>query len=465
MRVDDLLAMPSLGLKLLAGEQGTVREVLWAHSCELVEPEQWLGPHELLMTVGLCVPVGAEHQAAFIGRLDEAGLAGLVVGDHEPLPELTSELFKEADARNFPVMLAAEDVPYAVVARHVAAANSSQQILQVVVLSKMYRLTSAAGDRNPDILLTELSNLLQVGLQITDNVTGLTLAASKNHRKIVAHDAKVSQVSRHRIGDTTLSIYEYANEYLDSFLLVHLLQIMDVLVERAATIRSQKIGASAETLAHILADERTGQFEAFLKDFPEADGYRIVIAPEQEQERLARATSITDLPAFVGHSAAHTVSLVPEDMVQEFRALAHEIRTVCGVSSVFKDYRDIRIAVDEATRVFYSIQEPDIYWKEFEGSTVALFVRSRSESEEIIRTVLGPLAQDIAAMRKLRETLFAFLTHDRQWQKTADSLNIHRQTLSYRLNRIEEETGLNLNKSADLSAVWIAYQAWLNLYG
>ena len=67
-------------------------------------------------------------------------------------------------------------------------------------------------------------------------------------------------------------------------------------------------------------------------------------------------------------------------------------------------------------------------------------------------------------MRKLRETLFAFNSRSTM-AKTADSLNIHRQTLSYRLNRIEEETGLNLNKSADLSAVWIAYQAWLNLYG
>src|SRR5699024_11166724 len=167
---------------------------------------------------------------------------------------------------------------------------------------------------------TELSNLLQVGLQITDNVTGLTIAASKNHRKLAAHDDTAAQVSQHSLGETMLSIYEYANAYLDSFLLVHLLQIMDVLVERAATIRSQKIADSAETLAKILADERTGQFEAFLKDYPEADGYRIVIAPEREQRRLARAVSITELPAFVGHSAAHTVSLVPEDMVQEFRA-------------------------------------------------------------------------------------------------------------------------------------------------
>lgn len=464
MRIQDLLAMPSLGLELLSGEQGASREVLWAHSCELEHPEQWLGPHELLMTVGLCVPAGPAEQARFIERLDGAGLAGLIVGDHEPLPKLTKDLFEEAERRNFPVMFASDDVPYAVVARHVAAANSSQQILQVVVLSKMYRMTSAAGDRDPDVLLTELSNLLQIDLEITDPLTGLTVAASKNHRSVEHLDPELFKISQHRIGETTLSLYEYANEYLDSFLLVHLLQILDVLVERSATVRAQKVAESTETLAKILADERTTQFEAFLRDYPEADGYRIVISSEQDEERLARAAVITEIPAFVGRGASHTVALVAEALLPEFRNLVMKTRVGCGVSSVFNDYRDIRIAVDEATRVFHSIRDSEDFWNEFEGSTVALFVRSRHESDEIIGTVLGPLADDTASMLKLRETLFAFLDHDRHWQKTADSLNIHRQTLSYRLNRIEEETGLRLNRTADLSAVWIAYQAWLNLY-
>jgi purine catabolism regulator len=56
--------------------------------------------------------------------------------------------------------------------------------------------------------------------------------------------------------------------------------------------------------------------------------------------------------------------------------------------------------------------------------------------------------------------LFAFLRNDRKWKETADELFIHKQTLSYRLGKIEEQTGLKIGRSADLSSLWIAYQAW-----
>ena len=57
LKVRNLLDMDALGTSLLAGQNGLDRVVLWAHSCEMPNPEQWLGPNELLMTVGLCIPV------------------------------------------------------------------------------------------------------------------------------------------------------------------------------------------------------------------------------------------------------------------------------------------------------------------------------------------------------------------------------------------------------------------------
>lgn len=464
IHVDDLLAMPSLGLTMLAGKQGMQREVLWAHSCELQKPEQWLGPHELLMTVGLCVPAAPEAQREFIARLDEAGLAGLIVGDHEPLPELSQYMFQEADRRRFPLMLASDSVPYAVIARHVAAANSSQHILQVVMLSKIYRLAGAVPGKSPDQLLTELSNLLQIGLEVTDDVTGLVVAASKAYRSSEMQTDQ-RRLSLSDTADATLHIYEYPGEMLDSFLLVHILQLLEVVMERTTSTRKQYMLESAQTLTKIMADERTQLFDRLLQDYPEADGYQIVASAQTDQAVLARSIAITELSALVGSAPIHSLALVPTAVVDEFRTLVERLEIGCGASSVFNDYRDIRIAVDEAVRVYSTRSDPTQYWTEFEGSTVALFVRSRHESEEIIQNVLGRLAHDSSAIRKLRETLFAFLTRDRRWQETADALGIHRQTLSYRLNRIEEETGLTLTKSSDLSAFWIAYQAWVKLYG
>ncbi|WP_290808159.1 PucR family transcriptional regulator ligand-binding domain-containing protein [Herbiconiux sp.] len=87
--IEDLVSTANLGIKVLAGRDGLAREVLWAHSREIQLPEQWLGPHELLMTVGLCVPTDPIEQVEFIQKLDDAGLSGLMIGDHDVAPPVS----------------------------------------------------------------------------------------------------------------------------------------------------------------------------------------------------------------------------------------------------------------------------------------------------------------------------------------------------------------------------------------
>ena len=99
-------------------------------------------------------------------------------------------------------------------------------------------------------------------------------------------------------------------------------------------------------------------------------------------------------------------------------------------------------------------------WAEFDSRSVSVLARSEREATEIIDSVLGELADMSPASTKLRITLFAYLRHDRQWQPTADELGIHRQSLSYRLQKIQSVLGLSLSRSADLASLWIAYQAW-----
>jgi len=37
---------------------------------------------------------------------------------------------------------------------------------------------------------------------------------------------------------------------------------------------------------------------------------------------------------------------------------------------------------------------------------------------------------------------------------------VHRQTLAYRIRRVEQLTGRQLRRVADLSELWLARQAW-----
>ena len=54
LTVGDLIAMDQLGCAAVAGVAGLDRRIVWAHTSEL-DPWDWLGADELLMTAGLCL--------------------------------------------------------------------------------------------------------------------------------------------------------------------------------------------------------------------------------------------------------------------------------------------------------------------------------------------------------------------------------------------------------------------------
>lgn len=478
LTVEDLASTASLRAKVLAGRDGLRREVLWAHSCEMPAPEQWLGPHELLMTVGLCVPASPEDQRDFIGRLDDAGLAGLMLGDHEIAPPVSPEMLAEADRRGFPVLLTDAQTPYAVVARHVAAASSSAQLQQVLVLSKLYQITANA-DGDAETLVHDIAVLLGVGIRIVETVTGITLIESADPRGAAGlpdpagrgeriepaeHPESAERPERRyplRGGHPAeLVILEYPGEALDSFVLVHLMKILEVGVDRVLTAVNQRVEASALAMRRLLGGTLTAEAEALLGEYRVSGGFQVAAFPSGDADLIARSIALRRLPVLVGPGRAHHLALIPQDFVAEARRLAEPTGVRFGVSSVFSDSRDVGTAAGEATRALATIRFSERLWSEFEGTTISVLTRSHREAEEIIAGVIGGLSGESQAATRLRETLFAYLRNDRHWQRTADELGIHRQTLSYRLGRIEQETGLSVTRSADLSAFWIAYQAW-----
>lgn len=464
LTVDDILSTVSLDITLLAGRDGLSREVLWAHSCELPDPARWLGPHELLMTVGLCVPLAADEQVAFIRGLDDGGLAGLIVGDHkETAPPLTNAMLAEADERGFPVLLAAPHTPYAVVARHVAAANTSSQTLTVLKLSKLYHLAANADD-DVDRLARDVATLLGVGIRVEEPTTGVPIIEAEIPGGSREDDA-ARTYSQRGAHPSSLIITEHPREELDSFLMVHLMKVLEVAVGRILHGAERRRESSEQAMRSLLSGVTPRKLETLLAPHQAADGYQVVAFSSRDAERITRTAALRSLPVVVGAASNGHLALVPIGAVPEIRALTETGDIRFGVSSTFSSYADVRVAADQAAKTLADAHYSDRAWVEFEGAQISVLARSRREAQEIVDGVLGGLLEDSTSAVNLRQTLFAYLRHDRSWQVTAHELGIHRQTLSYRLRRIEEITGLSTSKSADLSAFWVAYQAWESLHG
>ncbi len=52
-----------------------------------------------------------------------------------------------------------------------------------------------------------------------------------------------------------------------------------------------------------------------------------------------------------------------------------------------------------------------------------------------------------------------FLRNDGAWQRSADELGIHRQTLVYRMRRVEQLTGLKPTSTEGSAMLWLALAA------
>jgi PucR family transcriptional regulator, purine catabolism regulatory protein len=95
------------------------------------------------------------------------------------------------------------------------------------------------------------------------------------------------------------------------------------------------------------------------------------------------------------------------------------------------------------------------------GENSPLFLpRTLTEAEAVVTRVIGPLLDyDRDHGTELVESLRVFLTCNRSWQRAAKELFVHKQTLVYRIRRIEELTRRKLDSTADVAELWLALQA------
>jgi purine catabolism regulator len=95
------------------------------------------------------------------------------------------------------------------------------------------------------------------------------------------------------------------------------------------------------------------------------------------------------------------------------------------------------------------------------GEATPLFLpRTLGEAASAADRILGPLiAYDQEHSTDLLHSLAVFLEHNRSWQRSAEALHVHKQTLVYRMHRVERLTGRDLHETADVVQFWLALMA------
>ncbi|HEY7453019.1 MAG TPA: PucR family transcriptional regulator [Thermoleophilaceae bacterium] len=490
--VAELVAVPFLNMRLHAGEGGGGRLVTWAHTSDLPNAIDWLGPGDLLMSNGLNLPPEAEAQVAFLGELDSAGLSGLAVGDDMHAPPLAPELLERADALAFPVLAIPRDVPFVAVSRAVANANSDEEherLVQTVQLYEAIRGPVSNGGSGSNVL-RELGRQLDCSLLLLDPATALPVVAPEAEPPGGLVERLVAEL-RGRNGafpavvrvecegvrafalrvpakrPTALVAVHEPERAPDLALLHHAANIAALEVERISAQREQELRLGAQLLAAMLerriepasAAQQLGEHGIVPED---AVLVSFRPAPSAASNRdLHHELSQRGLPHLVLWSPQRCLVAVPDtgDAHGALRgALGADVALgvsdrLCRADRAPDAAREARWAQTAA----HNMGQPVVRY----GEATPLFLpRTLGEAERAGERVLGPIrAYDEEHATELMRSLSVFLEQNRSWQRAAELLHVHKQTLVYRMHRVESLTGRDLRSTADIVELWMALRA------
>jgi purine catabolism regulator len=528
--VQDILEIPELNLKLLAGGKSTSNPVRWVHISEVPDPTRWLKGGELLLTTGYSFVGDEEQQVAQIKRLIDHNISGLGFGTGFSYDKVPPALVSVAQEYDFPLFEVPYHVPFIAITEAVASkiVNEQYSLLQrsLAVHEKLTKIV--LEEKGLEAILSTLSALVGCSAVLFD-FHGVVLCEAAYRRHLGAEliadlwgmisDRRADRqnfaltmegvgsgvqvypvVASHRIG-AFLAVVKDSGDFseYDRIILHNVVTVTALeLVKKKAVAETEKRLAGDffdELIASDLYEEEIARRLAFfgldpqsphlivLVDIDEADGDAAAAdAPQDVKERLH--WTVDEFMArrdVLGISASRSDSVVvlvqPGKMdTREIIGLAGELQAVIaemlpeisvsvGIGRPHRQLIDLRQSYYEAS---YAIKirklkgEPRVIasFDDLGSYGLLLGLQDTLSLEVFYDSVLGKLQEyDEQNSSDLVKSLACFLEANGHWGDAAEKLYVHRHTLRYRMKRVEEITGRDLNQSQDRMEFWLALKA------
>jgi purine catabolism regulator len=160
--VQDILEIPELDLRLLAGHKSTSNPVRWVHITEVPDPTRWLKGGELLLTTGYGFVGDEEQQVAQIKRLIDHNISGLGFGTGFSFDKVPPAIVRVAQEYDFPLFEVPYHVPFIAITEAVASkiVNEQYSLLQrsLAVHEKLTKIV--LEEKGLEAILSTLSALV-----------------------------------------------------------------------------------------------------------------------------------------------------------------------------------------------------------------------------------------------------------------------------------------------------------------
>jgi purine catabolism regulator len=441
------------------------------------------------MTVGLGLPSDPSEQVAYVENLAEIEVCGITLGDGYPFPPLSAEMIDAAERCAMPILLTGWNVPFGQIGRTVAAANYGQQLDRLVKAIRVYDLVraSVAARSRPLDLIRSLEQEIGCRIFVCANDRGRGAFGEENEppaelreafaEAIQNHSGKLPGLLRLAAGADTLLVVPiptHRTAYLLALpeaevppfaLLQHVATVAALELERMWSTREERRRLGSETLAQLMEGRLIQGTAGALERLEIGDGALVMLAIANEED----AQSLGDLHNTLADERVANLLLrrggVLYALLAGDEAIATRVAALLpegsrvGASEVFHDPTKVPSATQQAKWALgvATAERPIAH----HGKVSSLFgPRSPAEAQMTVEQVLGPIVSyDAEHGTELVHSLRTFLQSNRSWKRATSELFVHKQTLVYRMRRIEELTGRKLNDTSDVAELWLALRA------
>ena len=500
--VRDILEIPGIALRLVAGEGETGRPIRWVHVSELEDPTQWLKGGELLLSTGMGIGATPAKQRAYIKRLAEAGLAGLGLGlgfSHDKVPRA---VITAAEQVAFPVFEVPYPVPFIAITEAVFTRILAEQYdtLQRAVDAEHILTRAVMEGAGIEGIAESLAHVSKGWAMLLD-LHGIPLAATS--RAATARAERVWEEVRSSRPDGisfSLSLVDKGHHVwvqpvgaqgrVEAFLAVgkpeQPSQLDHIVAGHALSLfaielaKSRAVADTERRLQGDFFDElATGSLSAAdaargLARFGFARDALVVAVALEGIDPVTLAQAVEDHGSRVGGGFLISrredgVSiLLPAGSEVDLEGLVKAIsvrtgETVRGGSGSTVAPSDVGRSLREARYALLVCRLEGWASAGFEDLGTYRLLLSMTDPDALrafADSLLGPLdAYDRDQHGELLPSLRAFLQHNSRWETAAAELFVHRHTLRYRIRKVEELTGRDLSSSFDRMEFWLALRA------
>ena len=512
LTVEDLLALPGLGLSVVAGRGGLDRPIRWAHTSELTDPTRWLSGGELLLTTGLGLKGSPNLQRAYLKRLVDAGLAGLGVGLGFGFDSVPAPVLRAADRADFPVLEVPYQVPFIAITEAVSSALAKERMRELEMSEAIHdRLAQVVGaGSGPADVLEEVVALAPGWSYLFDAKGALVASSCTGGVEAPPADSVWQRLPPGLIdgtGAATSSSVGPLGSFLalpvdsgkrqegivafgkpgrlevgDRLVVRHAVSLLGLLLAARRAVADVERRVAGDLLIEAVEGHVSGsQLQRRLELAGFSPGAPVAILlldlARCEVADPERATTLLDevLDAHSERSRAALVGTRPVGLVvgSDPEAIARAaLATLVQADPALEGARVVvgePVALRELRRSFVSATlalraaptSVDLVTPRDLGAYSLLMANQPpGVLAGFARSILGSiLERDEQRGSDLLPSVRAFVEAGGRWEEGAQILGIHRHTLRYRINQAQELIERDLFSSEDRMEIWLACKA------